>query len=141
MGTTVNLGRRFERLADYLISIGRFENRSEVLRHAMRLLEEDEYTRGYIHKDKEFSALFSVHARLRQLQREKDYPSINTIKDDDGGFTSEILSMSEKIVDSQLEDYAIQNRGAPLARDDPRPNRETRGKPRESAIKRGQAGQ
>ena len=123
MATTVNLGKRFERLADYLISIGRFENRSEVVRHAMRLLEEDEYSRKYIHKEKEFSAIFSVYARLNSLQRERDYPSIRTRKLDSGNFASEILEISKDCLDEQIEQHARDNDGAPLARDDPRKSR------------------
>ena len=120
MPITVNLGKRYERLADYLITIGRFENRSEVLRHAMRLLEEDEYRRKYIHRDKDFTALLPVYSRLHYMQREKDYPSDKSRRTEDGGFSSEVLENSAKFVDQQLEKHAVNNDGAPRARDDGR---------------------
>ncbi|HEY2875717.1 MAG TPA: type II toxin-antitoxin system ParD family antitoxin, partial [Reyranella sp.] len=101
-------------------TIGRFESRSEVVRHAMRLLEEDEYKRKYIHQDKDFSAIFSTYARLHYLQREYDYPSSKTRKTESGEFTSEVLGSSIEILDQRIENHAGNNDGAPLARDDSR---------------------
>ena len=124
MAVSVSVGKRYEKLAEYLISIGRFENRSEVFRHAMRLLEEDEYGRGYIHKSDEFSLRLSGVARLRQMQREKDYPSAGTKWGSGGEFSSEVLAAGDEILERDLEHLARRDAGAPPARHDaPREHR------------------
>jgi antitoxin ParD1/3/4 len=43
MGMTVNIGDHFEKLIGELISGGRFQNQSEVIRAGLRLLEDREY--------------------------------------------------------------------------------------------------
>ena len=118
MAISVSVGKRFEKLADYLISIGRFENRSEVVRHAMRLLEEDEYRRGYIHKSEQFSLLLSTVARLHDLQREKDYPSARTKWGAGGEFSPEVLAAGETMTTAQFEHWAKLAAGAPPAQYD-----------------------
>jgi putative addiction module CopG family antidote len=40
---TVNVGERFEKMVADLIASGRFQNRSEVVRAGLRLLEDGEY--------------------------------------------------------------------------------------------------
>ncbi|MBI5386317.1 MAG: type II toxin-antitoxin system ParD family antitoxin [Verrucomicrobia bacterium] len=42
---TINLGEHFERMVADLITCGRFQNQSEVIRAGLRLLEDGEY--GY----------------------------------------------------------------------------------------------
>ena len=119
MAVSISVGKRFEKLADYLISIGRFENRSEVFRHAMRLLEEDEYGRGYIHQSDKFSFLFSGLVRLRDLQREKEFPSARTKWGSGGEFSSEILAIGQEVIDNWLEAVARRDAGASPAKYDP----------------------
>src|SRR5262249_45428883 len=131
MAVSVSVGKRFERLADYLISIGRFETRSEVFRHAMRLLEQDEYDRGYIHNSEQFSMAFSIIARLNDLQREKDYPSNQTKWGGGGEFTSEVLSASQEYMDNILNTLARKDVGAPPAKYDPPREPSTPIKPRQ----------
>ncbi len=41
---TINLGEHFERMVADLLSAGRFQNQSEVIRAGMRLLEDFEYS-------------------------------------------------------------------------------------------------
>jgi|SRR5579871_906374 len=130
MGVSIALGKRFERLADYLISIGRFGNRSEVVRHAMLLLEESEFNRGYIHKEKEFSVLLSGYAHLSSMERELSYPSAKTRTGPDGKLIPEVISFGREYVSQRLERLAERDEGAPLAKDDPRPTRAERRKSR-----------
>jgi antitoxin ParD1/3/4 len=41
---TINLGEHFERMVADLLSAGRFQNQSEVIRAGLRLLEDFEYS-------------------------------------------------------------------------------------------------
>jgi antitoxin ParD1/3/4 len=48
--TSVSLGEHFEHFVESKISEGRFKNASEVIRAALRLLEEEEYKLGLLRK-------------------------------------------------------------------------------------------
>jgi putative addiction module CopG family antidote len=72
---SVSVGSRYEKLADYLIKIGRYENRSEVFRQAMRLLENYEYSLGFILRAERQKVLMSTYSELCHVERELEFPS------------------------------------------------------------------
>jgi Arc/MetJ-type ribon-helix-helix transcriptional regulator len=134
MACSVSVGARYEKLAEYLITIGRYENRSEVFRHAMRLLEDYEYGRGYIYRSEEAAVLISAYARLNNAEREVDYPRRRNRNELARERRPEVIKTAKEYVEARIDRDAELQPKAPPARFDPPDNPET-SQPRQKTRK------
>jgi putative addiction module CopG family antidote len=121
MATSASLGPRFERLIRYLQQIGRYHNRSEVLRAGLRLLEKHEYDLGYIYKEEQFKVLMSAYARFHNLEREKQFPRRSAKHEPIEDRTDDIVDAAREYVETTLDHLAELHANSPkskLASDD-----------------------
>jgi putative addiction module CopG family antidote len=125
MTCSVSVGHRYEKLSEYLVTIGRYENRSEVFRDAMRLLEEREYALGYIYREEEWAVLMSAHAQLNNAEREIDFPRRSIKNPITKQRRPEVISYAKDFVEERIDTEAKSRPKERPARFDPPPQSET----------------
>src|SRR5215813_9273772 len=106
MGLSVSVGPRYEKLIVYLIQIGRFRNKSEVVRLALQLLEQREFELGYVHREEEFQVLMGVYARFHDIEREKEYPSKGSRHKTIEDVSDDIIDEAREVVEKRLDHFA-----------------------------------
>jgi|SRR5262249_24188755 len=116
MAFSASIGPRYEKLIEYLMQIGRYENRSEVLRSAMRLLEEHEFKLGYLYKEDEFKILMSVYARFEDIRREKSFPRKIEKQGSIEGLDKDIVDDVHQFVDQRIDQIGKSYADSPHAR-------------------------
>ena len=115
MAYSVSVGPRYEKLVEYLIAIGRYENRSEIFRTALRMLEQYEYSLGYIYKTEEFKVLMSSYARLNNLDREISFPSADSPQRIVDNISPELSAAAKKYIEQRMDGFAIADGESPPA--------------------------